>query len=262
MMKFISFLAVIFGCASIAFAQPTTMPDPSMVRPPLKVLVAPLGQVGGNNLGWIGKAFDEELSIDAGLDSGMIVISATRGVTSTEQATIAGKNAGATLVIFGSYQYYAGNLRVNAEILDVLNGRVLAILGTSGPLADLEKIENAVSTQLSDALPQEAGVQMPIAANIPMSQPPYGYVAPPGYGYPYPGNPYPGYAYPPDYENYGPMMNNAYPVPPIYGSGGDAFFGSGFYGGGGFHGGYHGGFHGGGFHGGFHGSGFHGGRGR
>jgi TolB-like protein len=261
MIKFASCFGLILACTSIAFAQPTTMPG-ATPQPQLKILVAPFGQVGANNLGWIGKAIDEEISIDVGVDSGMGVVSANNSLVNRDQAMEAGKRAGATLVVFGTYQYYAGQLRVIGEVLDVLNGRTLVMLGGDAPLADLEKTEDAISAQLADALPQQAPPTVAAAGNP--SQPVYVYVAPPQNASPYPDTPYPDYATP-QYFPYGPVLNDAYSVPSIYGEGwGDVgFFGGGFYGGGGHRGGFHGGgFHG-GFHaGGFHAGGFHGGHGR
>jgi TolB-like protein len=265
MRKLLLLLAVVLGCGSLALAQATTMPA---VQQPLKVLIVPFRQIG-NTTGheWVASAIQENLITQAAGDTSVQAIAMSGPLGGGPEALAAAKNAGATLVVFGTYEISDNQLRVNGQVDDANYGRTLATLKATGAIADLFKIEDALSSQLGSALPQPPS-NLPVVSYGPDQSaipyytanqqvvtspaPTYVYSSPPTYVYTYPDYAYPYYdGYPYGY----PLVIGGYG----YGWGHPYYHG---YYGGGFHGG---GFHGGGFHGGVgfagHGGGF-GGRGR
>jgi TolB-like protein len=254
-------IAVILGAGSLAFGQATTMPaDP----PPVKVLVIPFAQIG-NTTGheWVGAAIQESLMNEAAGNTTVWAVSLDRPLARGDmsQVTAAAKGTGATLVVFGAYQYSDSQLRVTGEVVDVNYGRVLGTLKATGALIDLFKIEDSLSAQLQALLPQPPS-NLPVVVNGPPDQSAVpGYagdqpvtVAAPTTTYVYQSPPVDystNYVYTsPYYYGYGyPYYYGGYPV--IIGGGfGPRFYPRGFFFRGGpvFRGG--GGFRGGGFHGG------------
>jgi TolB-like protein len=258
MKRILALLVVVLGSASLAFAQPATMPA---VRQPLKVLIIPFRQVG-NTTGheWVASAIQENLMTEAAGNLSIQALGLGQPLNgSGPEAMEAGKNMGATLVVFGTYEISDSQLRVNGQIEDVNYGRTLGTLKATGAITDLFKIEDTLSSQLGSALPQP-----PAPANEPMvtygpdqsSTPVPYYTAnpqvvttpPPTYVYSYP--PYSDYSYPYAYPyDYYPYAS--FPVI-VYGGWGRGWYGHpwvhgyvgpGFHGGIGFgvHGGYAGG---------------------
>ena len=279
MKKILLIIAVIFGGASLVLAQATTMPA---VQQNLKVLVIPFTPIGGTTSHeWVGAAIQENLMTDVAGSPSVWALGFDHPIPNGDvaQATAQARNTGASLVVFGAYQFTTDNqLRITGQVLDVNAGRAVATLKATGALVDLFKLEDSLSGQVQAVLPQQPG-NVP-ASNLPTvsygpnqsptpvyasnpeqvvvpdtaATPPvttYVYSSPtyvsPDYGYTYP---YYGYSYP--YYGY-PYYYGSFPV--IIGGGFRSGFG--FRGGFGGHGGFvgHGGFagHGGGFagHGGF-----------
>jgi TolB-like protein len=287
MKRLLVMLVAVLGVVSMAFAQVTAVPT---AQQPMKVLVIPFKQIGGVGHEWVGAAIHENLIMQVAADQAIQAVEMSKPlVDNTPQDAIAtAKSNGATLVVYGSFQFSGDQFRVNGQILDADDNRTLATLRATGPIIDLFKIEDTLWQQLNSALPQPPTTMPPSitygaeqsaspqavpyyagneAANSVVTQPPaYVYTTPPydyyGYGYPYYGYPYyyGGYGYPFYYGGFGPYYYGR-------GWGGRFFVGrGGFRGGfhngfrGGFGGGFRGGF-GGGFHGGGMGGGFHGGGG-
>ncbi len=269
-------IAVILGAGSLAFGQATTMPaDP----PPVKVLVIPFAQIG-NTTGheWVGAAIQESLMTEAAGNTTVWAVALDKPLARGDmsQVTAAARGTGATLVVFGAYQYSDSQLRVTGEITDVNVGRVLGTLKATGALIDLFKIEDSLSAQLQALLPQPPS-NLPVVVNGPPDQsavPAYAgdqpvtvaapatdaqpattyvYQSPPvnySTNYVYTSPYYYGYSYPYYYGSYPvfigggwgwgrPYYYHSYPgFRPIGPRPGWGFHGSvGFHGGGGFHGG-------------------------
>jgi TolB-like protein len=239
MRKLLALLAVVLGCGSLALAQATTMPA---VQQPLKVLIVPFRQIG-NTTGheWVGSAIQENLITQAAGDTSVQAMAMSGPLNGGgPEAVAAAKDAGATLVVFGTYEISDSQLRVNGQIEDVNFGRTLGTLKATGAITDLFKIEDTLSGQLGSALPQPP-TNLPVVsygadqsaipyytANQPVvtsPAPTYVYPSAPTYAYDYPA-----YSYPYYYD---------YPIFPVV-----------IYGGHGWGHPWHGGFVGGGFHGG------------
>jgi TolB-like protein len=276
--------ALLLG-VSTAFAQPATAP--SSVPPPL-VLFVPLKQLsdtGGHD--WVAAAIEENLVSEASRAGDITkTLDPSQSTSNTAAAVRAGHDAGANIVVFGSYQIVEDQLRVNAQAVDVSSGQMIAPITATGNMRDLFKIEDVLADQLRPALPRTGAATMPQmvygnsntnpydAIANPNQQPqtqgiyPYNNMTPDNtQAYPdgYPVNTYPYTASPyyyPAYSDYGYPYYYGYPsYYPYYGG----YYGPAFYGGiyigrgfggfgGGARGGFVGGFHsGGGFHGGGHG---------
>jgi TolB-like protein len=162
-------LAVVLGAASLALGQATTMPA---VDGPAKALVIPFAQIG-NTTGheWVGAAIQESLMNEAAGNTAVWAVALDRPLARGDmsQVTAAAKGTGATLVVFGAYQYSDSQLRVTGEIVDVNYGRVLGTLKATGAVTDLFKIEDTLSAQLQALLPQPPN-SLPVVVNGPPDQ--------------------------------------------------------------------------------------------
>jgi len=251
MKRLLALLVVVLGSSSLALAQATTMPA---VQQPLKVLIVPFRQVGNTTSHeWVASAIQENLMTQAAGDTSVQAIGMSGPLNGGgPEAMAAAKNAGAALVVFGTYEISDSQLRFNGQIQDVNYGRTLATLKATGAITDLFKIEDTLSSQLGSALPQPPADVPVVSYGSDQSAVPYytanqPVVTSPAPTYVYPSQPtyvynYPAYSYPYYYD---------YPTFPVVIYGGYGWGGYGHY--------YHpwgGGFVGGGFRGGV---GFHGG---
>jgi TolB-like protein len=252
MKRFIALASVIFLGGSLAVAQPTTA---APAAPLAKVLIVPFKQVGDpNGRAWVGAAIQENLISDATSNPGVRPLSLNQPLANMDSASAvkAANDAGASIVVFGSYQVAADQLRVTGQATDVGSGRVLATLQVTGPITDLFKIEDTLGSQLSTALPQPptnlaqvsygpSATAAPAPADTPVSvaaPAPQTYYAAPPDAYPQTTYVYPSYSY--GYPYYYPYYT------PFFFFGGFGFHGGhthviigphGHYGGGGYHGG-------------------------
>jgi len=256
-------IAVLVVGVSLAQADWTITPSPQPAASP-KVLVAVFQNAGeGGAYGWIGGALQEDLMAQVA-KSGTFAPAAygkPLGAADAAAAMQAGRDNGAAIVIFGSYQVVADQVRVTGQLGDVPSNRVVAVLQGTGPLRDLFKIEDALGDQLRQQLPQPLNTSVPTVTygtpNQPYVPEPAAPVVPPpapDYTYTTPYSPY----YTPDY--YYPDYGYAYPYYPYYYGGfiftnrgfhhHEFFHHDGFHGGGGWHGGGggRGGWSGGGMH--------------
>jgi TolB-like protein len=279
-------LTVLVLGVSTALAQPAASPTSP---PQATVLFIPLKQLsdsGGH--AWVAEAIEENLVSEVAQAGDLAKkLDASAATTDMTTALKDAHDAGANIVIYGSYQVVDDQIRVTAHAVDVASGRVVAPLGTTGNLRDLFKMEDALADMLRPALPRTAAATTPqIIYGTPNTNP-YSAVANPNDqsagmvpnppadnqvypdGYPVAGVPYSsGDYYYPNYNYYAypyygyPYYSSYYPY---YGYYGPAFYGGIYFGRGwgyGYHshfvgGGFRGGF-GGGFRGGFRGGGGHG----
>src|SRR5271154_4731891 len=154
MKRIMMLLAVILGAGSLAFGQATTMPA---VDGPVKLLVIPFAQIGDTTgHEWVGSALQESLMTEAAGNTTVQAVALDRPLARGDmsQVTAAAKGTGASLVVFGAFQYSDSQLRVTGEVVDVNYGRVLGTLKATGALTDLCKIEDTLSAQLQALLPQ------------------------------------------------------------------------------------------------------------
>jgi TolB-like protein len=258
-------LAVIFGWASLGFAQATTMPDPPP-QPQLKVLVIPFAQIGPttDHL-WVGEALNENLMTQVAGNPAIQAINLNAPLKGAHDAISAARQENVAVVVFGSYQFSDSQLRIQGQVYDVLRDRTLTTLSATGAVSDLFKMEDTIASQLGSALPQPASQVPTVTYGADQSATP-SYTttdtanANPVQTYVYPAQAQPTYVYPSQpyvYANPYPYYGYGYGYP--YYWGGPVFiyggYGRGFYGGGYYRGGFRGGFYGGGHFGG-------GGRGR
>jgi TolB-like protein len=265
MRNFPYWMFMLLGCASMSLAQATTMPDPAVQT---KVLVVPFVQIGATDHEWVGQAINENLVTQVAGNSAVRAINLNVPLNGQAEAVSAAQHVGAPLVIFGTYQFADTQLRVTGQVYDTVNNRTVAALTSTGALTDLFKIEDAISNQVSAALPQVATNQnqMPVSTYGPAQsptdptvatadvqptqtyvygqaqQPTYVYAAQPSYAYSYP--------YPYSYGYYGGYYGYPYYGGIVVIGGGRGFRGGGWGGRGGWGGGGRGGFVGGGMRGG------------
>jgi TolB-like protein len=153
-MKRLIVLAVtIFLGGSVALAQPTTVPS----APVAKVLIVPFKQMGDpSSHAWVGAAIQENMISDVTANPVTQAIGMNQPLANMDSADAAkaASGAGASIVVFGSYQIAADQLRVTGQVMDVASGRALASLQVTGAVTDLFKIEDTLGSQLGAALPQ------------------------------------------------------------------------------------------------------------
>jgi TolB-like protein len=220
MKRFMALASVILLGGSLAAAQPTTT---APAAPLAKVLIVPFKQVGDpSGRAWVGAAIQENLISDATANSAVQPLSLNQPLANMDSASAvkAANDAGASIVVFGSYQVAADQLRVTGQATDVGSGRVLATLQVTGPITDLFKIEDTLGSQLSGALPQpptnlaqvaygaNGTTPAPTAVAAPVAAPQTYSYAPDQYAYPQTTYVYPqyDYGYPYYYPYYTPFF--------------------------------------------------------
>jgi TolB-like protein len=159
MKKLIILALAVLIAGSAALAQ-TTAPSPAVAR----VLVVPFKLVGDTDSHtWISGALQESLLDTVSGDTAVQALGLTQPMSNSESAGAlsAAKDAGASLVIFGSYQFSDNQMRVTGQAVNVADGRTLTTLTATGPVLDLFKIEDSLTSQLRTVLPQ-APSNMPI----------------------------------------------------------------------------------------------------
>jgi TolB-like protein len=244
-------LAVLMMGAAV-HADPTTGPwtpapqsvDPSpaataaqSVTGPM-VLIIPFQQVGDTSRNnWVAQALQEDLAGQVSRDAYFVPKVSDKPVLGSDSSSAlqAGRDAGAAIVVFGSFQSVDDQLRVTAQVADVASGHAMGSLQATGGVTDLFKMEDSLAQQLHQILPQPAS-QMPTitygAENGPVTtapaQPPQAddyasQAPPPDYGQDYSSPDYssqgyasPGYSYGSYYPGYYPSYYTYYP-PYFYG---------------------------------------------
>jgi TolB-like protein len=149
MKKLILLAATVLLSGSFVLAQTTTTP--------MKVLVVPFKLVNDTSShAWVGAALQENMISDVAGAPGVQAVGLNHPLANVDagDAQHAGREAGASIVVFGSFQFSDEQLRVTGQAMDVGSGHTLATLQATGPVLDLFKIEDALGSQLSPALPQ------------------------------------------------------------------------------------------------------------
>lgn len=163
------------GGMSAAAAEPSSRPATRRIdidgRP--AVLVVPFQPLGDAAPPWVGDGIREDLAAELGRQGWLRVVElppAAPGArrdaarepgdpgapqlppkaaapTPAEAARRAGRDAGADVAVYGSYQLVGDVLRITGRVIDVRSGNSLGTLKATGPLDDLFRLEDEVAAQ-------------------------------------------------------------------------------------------------------------------
>lgn len=210
------------------------------------ILVLPFTAPSGGGDAWVGKAVQQDLLTD--LTQGTTTrVSAPANATpaaDSDEALKAGRDAGASIVVYGQAQNIGKTVRLSGQVLDLTTGKAIGALKATGPSDELFHLEDALAGQVFMSLPRTLltgptlqGVQS-AAANQQQGQPaqpqqapgsawPNGPYAPPTvngnsiYGAPQPQSAPPQPQ--PPYDAGTTYTNNYYQPAPVYGDSGDYY---------------------------------------
>jgi TolB-like protein len=197
----------------VIFASRTNA-DQVVIEAPPRVMVlpfSPIGDVGAYQ--WAGTAVQQSMLSEVnrpGATVFSIPAPTIEPTTNPVDPMVIASQSSATMVAYGTFQAANDQLRFNGQLVDVNTKKVVATLAATGPAHDLFKIEDALTGQLHDALPQPvqyssttttatappAPVSSPVVDYGTMNIEPSGYSTYGSYGYAYPatyGIPYPVY---------------------------------------------------------------------
>jgi TolB-like protein len=261
-------VALAVGWSLADTAPPTTQPDPQIVAAPAQppqapeatyssVLVLPFTPIASGSE-WMGKGIQEDLATELVRQSRLAVVTPADAPAAADADAAAklGRDRGASLVAFGSFQILDDDVRINGQVIESGTGKAVAGLKVTGPRRDLFHMEDSLASQAVAALPPTAirvgfgqyaasASDAAPATSSPTAATPAYTVVPYDQGGPYLGSTSPTYAAPADsYDSdYPPYATSAYPWYgydyPFWG-GGFIFIGNGGghrWNGGGFHGG-------------------------
>jgi TolB-like protein len=175
---------------------------------------------------WIGKGVQEDLATELVRQSRLDVLTPAdaQPVSDPVAAAKIGRDKGASLVAFGTYQILDTDVRINGQLVDSNTGKAVAALKATGPRRDLFHMEDLLASQAIASLPPgsiKVGAGAYAASNEPAPAP-----APASTNYyatqatePYNAQGYyvtPGPDYTPTYD-YGASVS--VPATPYYGNG-------------------------------------------
>jgi TolB-like protein len=156
------------GPAGAASSAPATQPasatppaaatvaHPATVAHEQTVLLLPFDAVGTADMDWIAKAVQKDLLAELSRAHAIQPIlpqAAPSEEVTPEQALALGRQAGATYVIFGSYQILNQELRITGQVLDVRTGEYQGSLKATGAMRDLFALEDDLARQAKKNLP-------------------------------------------------------------------------------------------------------------
>jgi len=158
--SFLAGAAALIG-AVVAGAAPTTAPSP----PPAaivtgspatysSVLVLPFAPAASAS-DWIGKGIQEDLATELVRQSRLEVLTPpdVQAVSDAATAFRIGRDRGASLVAFGTYQILDPDVRINGQLIDVSSGQAIAALKATGPRRDLFHMQDLLAAQAVASLP-------------------------------------------------------------------------------------------------------------
>lgn len=222
---FLAVFSILFTTLAYADVAPATQPmQPGVMIVPFQ----PTGDPG--KYGWISQAIHDDLVADLSRNRDVRVLTAPATQPADVNAAVAmGRDNGAAVVVFGSYQIMDTQIRDTGQVVSVAEGRAIGGLNATGAISDLFHLEDALSSQLQRALNGGGQLSMdqynetPTTAQLPsadISQLPSTYYVEPGetsIGYAAPSGSYSSapYYYPPDYY-YPPYYYSSFP---FFGSG-------------------------------------------
>ncbi len=155
----VSLLAAVVSFAADP-APPAPTPGPAPVAAPAapqsysSVLVLPFAPVAGAS-DWIGKGVQEDLATELVRQSKLDVLTPAdvQAVSDPAAAAKVGRDKGASLVAFGSYQILETEVRINGQLVDAATGKPLAALKATGQRRDLFHMEDLLAAQAVASLP-------------------------------------------------------------------------------------------------------------
>ncbi len=122
---------------------------------PQSVLILPFtSPENAGDYAWAGRGIQQSLVVDLTRDGGVKVLAPATATSAADvdAAIKAGRDAGASTVVFGAYQVVDKNIRVTGQVVEVATGKSIESLKGTGPVGDLFKIEDGLSGQLVSAL--------------------------------------------------------------------------------------------------------------
>src|SRR4051794_33133982 len=120
------------------------------------ILILPFSPPADELYRWVGPAIQHVVAADVSHNSRMLNVLAPASAQATDDANAAlaaGKNAGASFVVFGETQLLQREIRITGEVMDVAAGRSIGGLKATGTLDDLFHLEDAVGSQVISTLP-------------------------------------------------------------------------------------------------------------
>lgn len=147
--------AITFAAAPAA--APQEPPTAAAVASPASyssVLVLPFEPVAGASQ-WIGKGVQEDLATELVRQSRLNVLTPTdvQPVSDPAAAAKIGRDKGASLVAFGTYQILDTDVRINGQLIDSKTGKAVAALKATGQRRDLFHMEDLLAAQAVASLP-------------------------------------------------------------------------------------------------------------
>jgi TolB-like protein len=105
------------------------------------------------NSHWISDAVQQSLATDVARNPNLQLASSHAAPTIDSEAAVkAAKDAGATIVTFGSIQINDTEIRIAGYLMDVSTGKIFSAIKTSGPILQLFTLEDHLDEQLNIAL--------------------------------------------------------------------------------------------------------------
>ena len=157
-------VVVAIGFAAAATkAGPTTNPIVNPGAESISVLILPFGGLGDvSKTAWIPQAIQQNLLNELGRMRAFDLMTLTNppaeAILSIDAARQAGAKAGASFVIFGSYQTVDGELRLVGFLIDLRTTRLVGGMRATGSMRDLFALEDQIAEQARRLLIQHAGI--------------------------------------------------------------------------------------------------------
>jgi len=121
------------------------------------ILILPFSSPPGNDsYRWVGPTIQQVAAADVSHFSRVLNVLAPAGAQpadDSDAALVAGRNSGASFVVFGHTQLLEREVRITGEVMDVSTARSIGGLKATGDLNDLFHLEDAISSQVIAALP-------------------------------------------------------------------------------------------------------------
>src|SRR6185437_2165627 len=119
------------------------------------VLVLPFAEINSSANPWVGRAIQQDLVVDLVRTTRARIQApgSTSPVADADAAIAAGRQAGASHVVYGQLQSSGGQMRATGQILDVATAKPVGGFNATAPSNDLFPLEDSVTTQVLRALP-------------------------------------------------------------------------------------------------------------
>ncbi len=142
--------------AAAPVVAPAAMPAPAVQ--PVNVLVLPLEMYGATpGYGWMGQAVQQSLNSAANGNAALHTLTLTNAPATidVDAVTKAAKEAGASIVVFGSYRVVEPDVSIVGYLMDVPTGRLISAIKGSGPIRALFSLEDQLNGQFIATMGQQ-----------------------------------------------------------------------------------------------------------